>query len=48
MPWSETPEKSMNVVEIEHNKGHGETTAVGLSEVVREVNLVNLTGFRIS
>lgn len=41
MPQSESPE-NMGV------KDHGGRAVVGLSEVTWEVNLVNLTGFRIS
>lgn len=42
MPQRESPEEYMGV------KDHGGRAVVGLSEVTWEVNLVNLTGFRIS
>lgn len=42
MPQRESPEENMGV------KDHGGRAVVGPSEVTWEVNLVNLTGFRIS
>lgn len=41
-PQSQSPEENMGV------KEHGGMAVVGLSEVTWEVNLINLTGFRIS